>query len=249
MEAARILMATFPSESGADEAVTQLEAMAKAGSIEILEAAVVSRDSDGNPSVRQVNLPRPRSWAGKGALVGGIIGLIFPPTIIGTALVGAGLGAGTAAIARHALKNEELEEAAADLEPGTSAFIAVIDEVWVKEAAKAMAGYQRLAEHALDADTTANLGLISDEAAGIASATAEMTGVDEEGNAVAASLESVTDLDTGATITTGALAVSDGDDVVVSQFAEVDVPDEVPDAMGGYEASLEAGEDEDGEGT
>lgn len=245
MDAARILMATFPTEDGADESVAQLEAMAKAGSIEILEAAVVSRNLEGESSVRQVNLPKPSSWAGKGALVGGIIGLIFPPTIIGTALVGAGLGAGTAAIARHALKNDELEEAAAELEPGTSAFIAIVDEVWVREAAKAMEGYQRLAEHALDADTTANLSLISDEAAGIATATADLTGTDESGNAVAASLESVTDLDTGASVTTGTVAASDGEDVVVADFTEVEVPDEVPDAMGGYEASLEAGDDEE----
>ena len=44
-------MATFPSEDGADKAVEQLEQMAKDGSIEIIEAAVVRRSVDGEASV------------------------------------------------------------------------------------------------------------------------------------------------------------------------------------------------------
>ena len=44
MEATQVVMATFPSEDGAEKAVEQLEDMAKAGSIEIIEAAVISRE-------------------------------------------------------------------------------------------------------------------------------------------------------------------------------------------------------------
>ena len=248
MEATQVVMATFPTEDGAEKAVEQLEAMAKAGSIEIIEAAVINRNAEGETEVRQVSLPSTKSWAGKGALIGGIVGVIFPPAIIGSALIGAGLGAGSAALTKYALKNDELEEAANELEPGTSSFIAVLDQTWVKELAKAMEGYDKLAEHTLDATTAANLEMIADEAAGVAAISGEMYAETEDG-VVAAEVDSVTDLKTGSTYSEGSIVATDGDVVVGESFAELEVPIEVPDAVGGFEADaageLESGEDED----
>lgn len=242
MEATQVVMATFPTESGAEEAVGQLEAMAKAGSIEIIEAAVISRDLEGETSVRQVNLPTAKKWAGKGALIGGIVGVIFPPAVIGSALVGAGIGAGSAALAKYALKNDELEAAANDLEPGTSSFLAVLDQTWVKQLAAAMEGYDKLAEHTLDATTSANLEMISDEAEGVASLSGEAFTETEDG-AIAASVDAVVDLKTGASYVEGDMAATDGEEVVAAGFAELTVPDEVPDAIGGYEASISSEEE------
>jgi uncharacterized membrane protein len=247
MDAVRIMMATFPTTEGATGAVDQLEAMAKAGSIKIVDAAVVSRSLDGSTDVDQVTLPGMASWAGRGALIGGIVGLVFPPAVIGSALVGAGIGATSAAIARHALKNEDLEEAARDLAPGTSAFIAVVEETWVRQMATALEGYERLAEHTLDADTSANLQLIADEAAGIAAASADVVGTDEDGNPVVASMDRITDTDTGISYTTGEAVSTDGEVVVSATTEQLEVPDEVPDAMGGYEALQAEAEDEDDE--
>ena len=243
MDAVEIMMATFPTVDGASEAVGELEGMAKAGTIEIIEAAIVARDHEGNTAVQQVNLPKPGAWAGKGALVGGIIGLVFPPTILAGAIVGAGLGAATGAIAKHALKNDELEAMAAELEPGTSAFLAVVDQTWAKDLAKAMAGYERLAGHTLDADTSANLQVISDEAEGVIATSGSIFTTGEGGEALAAEVESVTDLTTGVTVTGGVIAATDGDEVVVAGLGGVEVPDEMPDAIGGYEAAEEAEEE------
>lgn len=244
MEATQVIMATFPTEDGADAAVAQLEAMAKAGSIEIIEGAVIKRDKDGETTVRQVNLPSAKKWAGKGALIGGIVGLVFPPSIIGTALVGAGIGAGSGALAKHALTNDELVKAAADLDPGTSSFAVIIDQKWAKELAKAMDGYAKLAEHTLEADTTANLEFISDEAAGIAAMSASVASQSEDG-AMAASVDVVSDLSTGATYAEGATVYTDGEVVAGESFQVLEVPDEVPDAVGGYEKSLEESSEEE----
>lgn len=245
MEATQIMMATFPSENGADEAVKQLEQMAGRGSIEIIEAAVIRRAADGETSVEQVNLPSAKKWAGKGALIGGLVGLVFPPAIIGSALVGAGIGAGTGALAHHALANDELKEAAAELEPDTSSFMAVIDQKWAKELAVAMDGYAKLAEHTLDADTAANLEMISDEASGVASLSATVMAQDEEA-VVVSSLEVVEDLETGITAASGGTVYADNEGVVAEGFSAVGIPDEIPDAVGGYEASqkLTEGEEE-----
>jgi uncharacterized membrane protein len=245
MEATQIVMATFPSESGADQAVEQLKQMARDGSIEIIEAAVIRRAADGETSVDQVNLPSAKRWAGKGALIGGLVGLIFPPTIIGSALVGAGIGAGTGAFAKHALANDELMEAAAELEPDTSSFMAVIDQKWAKELAVAMKGYAKLAEHTLDADTAANLEMITDEASGVAAFSGTVMAQDEDA-AVVSSLEVVEDLKTGVTAASGGTVHVDEESVVLEEFQAVAVADEVPDAVGGYEATqaLAEGEEE-----
>ncbi len=242
MDAVEVMMATFPTVDGASGAVAELEVMARAGTIEIIEAAIVARGQDGATAVQQVNLPQPRTWAGRGALVGGIIGLVFPPTILAGALVGAGLGAATGAIAKHALKNDDLEAMAAELEPGTSAFLAVVDQTWAKDLARAMTGYERLAGHTLDADTSANLQVISNEAEGVVATSGSIFTIGEGGEALAAEVESVTDLESGVTVTGGVIAASDGDEVVVGTVEGIEVPDAVPDAIGGYEAA-EAEED------
>ena len=248
MEATQIVMATFPTEDGAAAAAEQLEAMAKAGSIEIIEGAVISRNAEGETSVEQANVPSTKSWAGKGALIGGIIGVIFPPSLIGGALVGAGIGAGSAALTKYALKNDELEAAANELEPGTSQVIAVLDQTWVKELAKAMEGYNKLAEHTLDATTTANLQMIADEAAGVAAMSGEVYDESDEG-VMAGRVDAVADLETGATYAEGGMVATDGESVVAAGFSELDVPGEVPDAVGGFEADaageLETAEEED----
>ncbi len=232
MEATQIVMATFPSENGADQAVEQLKQMASDGSIEIIEAAVIKRAADGETSVEQVNLPSAKKWAGKGALIGGLVGLIFPPTIIGSAL------------AKHALTNDELMEAAAELEPNTSSFMAVIDQKWAKELAVAMEGYAKLAEHTLDADTAANLEMITDEEAGVAAFSGTVMAQDEEA-VVVSSLEVVEDLETGVTAASGGTVYADEEGVVAEGFQAVAVPDEIPDAVGGYEASKELTEGEE----
>ena len=248
MEATQIVMATFPTEDGAAAAAEQLEAMAKAGSIEIIEGAVISRNAEGETSVEQANVPSTKSWAGKGALIGGIIGVIFPPSLIGGALVGAGIGAGSAALTKYALKNDELEAAANELEPGTSQVIAVLDQTWVKELAKAMEGYNKLAEHTLDATTTANLQMIADEADGVAAMSGEVYDESEEG-VMAGRVDAIADLETGTTYAEGGMAATDGESVVAAGFSELDVPGEVPDAVGGFEADaageLETAEEED----
>jgi uncharacterized membrane protein len=95
--------------------------------------------------------------------VNGVIGLIFPPSLIGSALLGAGIGAGSAKIGKETLKSDGLWDAAKELEPGTSVFVAVVEVEWIEKIQKAAADYNKLAEHALDSDTAASLGIVVDE--------------------------------------------------------------------------------------
>ena len=163
VEGFEIMMATFPTEDGASGAMDVLKDMAKDGTVDIVDAAVISRDMDGEVHVKQESVPSVKKWAKRGAIIGGVIGLIFPPSLIGSALLGAGIGAGSGKIGKEALKSDELWDAAKDLEPGTSAFVAVVEDEWIEQMQKAAEGYTKLAEHALDADAAVSLGIIVED--------------------------------------------------------------------------------------
>lgn len=162
-ESYRIMVANYPTEDGASEAMGVLKDMAKDGTIDIIDAAVLTRDADGDVKVKQQSLPSVKKWTKRGAIIGGVIGVIFPPSLIGGALVGAGIGAGSAKVGKEALKSDELWEAAKELEPGTSAFVAVVEDEWIDQIQKAAQGYSKLAEQAIDADEAVQLGIVVED--------------------------------------------------------------------------------------
>ena len=168
-----ILFAVYDDETGAAGAVDSLRAMDKANTIDIIDAATLVKDAEGNTTVKQESLPSVKKGLGVGALIGGAIGLLFPPSIIGAAAIGAGLGAGGAKIAKSALENDELKAAAESLEPGSSAFIAVVENTWVKQVQQAIAGYENFAEHTLDAEASGFIGMIGDDSEALLYGSAE----------------------------------------------------------------------------
>ena len=136
-----------------------------------------------------------------------------------TAALGAGLGAGTAKLAKMALENDDLKEAADSLEPGSSAFIAIVENTWAEKVQDAISGYDKLAEHALDA-----------EAAGVINAVATDDGAEIHGTAVSADGAAVAfDAATDGTTVAGqvtAAAVDEDGNVAVDQVAQVATVDE-----------------------
>lgn len=162
-ESYEILFAAYANEEGAAGAVESLKAMDKAKTINIIDAATLVKQADGTTSVNQESLPSVKRGLGVGALIGGAIGLVFPPSILGAAAIGAGIGAGGAKIAKTALENDELNEAAESLEPGSSAFIAVVENTWVAQLQEVISGYEKLATHTLDAEAAGVIGALSSD--------------------------------------------------------------------------------------
>lgn len=217
-----VMFAVYATEDGAAGAVEALRDMDKAKTIEIVDAATLVKDAEGKTTVKQESLPSVKRGTGIGALIGGAIGLIFPPSIIATAALGAGLGAGTAKLAKMALEDDELKAAAADLEPGTSAFIAVVENTWVEQVSTAIAGYEKLAEHVMDAEAAAVIGALSDEDGG---EVAYGRGFDPEG---AAAFEAATDGETFVGSAVAATTDDDGNIIVAGGFGAVTGLDDSP---------------------
>ena len=86
-----VYIGTYPSEAAARadcEVVKDLHAL---GAVGTYDAAVVSKDAEGKVHVNKDEMAtRHGVWGG--AAVGALVGILFPPSIIGTALVGAAVG-------------------------------------------------------------------------------------------------------------------------------------------------------------
>jgi uncharacterized membrane protein len=81
--------------------------------------------------------------------------LIFPPSIIAGAVVGGGAGGLWGKIRDKGFKDEDLKQIGESLPPGSSAIIAIAEDRMIAQLESGLAGYQRIAKHALSADAAA----------------------------------------------------------------------------------------------
>ena len=91
--AIQVFVAAYQSEDAAGAALKDFRAMHREGSIELIDAAVAVHTADGKVKIEETADPSGKTWGKRGAIAGGVVGLIFPPSIIASALVG-GAGGG-----------------------------------------------------------------------------------------------------------------------------------------------------------
>ena len=95
------------------EAVFDLHA---AGAIGTFDSAVIRKEDDGKVRVTKTEKPTQHgAWTGAG--VGALVGILFPPALIGSAIVGAGAGGLTGHLARG-ISRGDLKELGDELERG-----------------------------------------------------------------------------------------------------------------------------------
>ena len=148
-----LFVLTFESPTGADAMLQNLKALQDDNFIELLDAVIVTKDLSGKVQIRQPLAVGPGKGAAVGAVEGAIIGLLAGP---GGALVGlvsgAITGAATGAAMEAGLPQDDIKALAVDeLEPGDSALLVYVDEVWIdqiEDAARNLAA--NVARHVVD---------------------------------------------------------------------------------------------------
>jgi uncharacterized membrane protein len=130
-----LIVLTFDSPTGADAMLQTLKELQADDFIELLEAVVVTKDSRGKVEVRQPLNVGPGRGAAFGAVSGAVIGLLGGPGGAVVGLVsGAVTGAATAAAIEAGVPKAGIESLAVDeLEPGESALLVYLDEVWIDQ--------------------------------------------------------------------------------------------------------------------
>jgi len=150
-----VFVATYDTEDGAAAAAKAFEAAERDGAIDLIDAAVIVHTADGKVKFEESADPSGKKWAKRGAIAGGVVGLIFPPSIILSAAVGGGAGGLWGKIRDKGFKDEDLKEIGNSLPPGSSAIIAVAEDRMVEQLERALGGYEKIAKHAVSAEAAA----------------------------------------------------------------------------------------------
>ncbi len=152
------LVAAFYAESAkAQEKLTVLQKMAEGGAIQLLDAAVMTKTIDGKLKItEQAELTSKKAAIG-GALAGGLLAIIFPPSMLALGAVGAAAGAAFGHFTDQGFDNNLLQEIGENLPAGGSALVAVIEEIWLERLSTAIEGYADLSRFTLDAEAGARL--------------------------------------------------------------------------------------------
>jgi len=129
------------------EAVFDLHA---AGAIGTFDSAVIRKEDDGKVRVTKTEKPTQHgAWTGAG--VGALVGLVFPPALIGSAIVGAGAG-GLIGHLRGGVSRDDLKELGDALEEGNAAVIVIGESKIEEQLEKATQRANKLIEKQIDAD-------------------------------------------------------------------------------------------------
>lgn len=129
------------------EAVFDLHAL---GAIGTFDSAVIRKEEDGKVRVTKTEKPTQHgAWTGAG--VGALVGILFPPALIGSAVVGATAG-GLIGHLSGGISRSDLKELGDELEAGNAAVIVFGESKIEEQLEKAMERADRLIEKQIDAD-------------------------------------------------------------------------------------------------
>jgi uncharacterized membrane protein len=129
------------------EAVFDLHAL---GAIGTFDSAVIRKEDDGKVRVTKTEKPTQRgAWTGAG--VGALVGILFPPALIGSAVVGATAG-GVIGHLRGGISRGDLKELGDELEAGNAAVIVIGESKVEEQLEKALARANKVIEKQVDAD-------------------------------------------------------------------------------------------------
>lgn len=135
----RVLTATFPTQGGATLAARHLQEMEKEGLLDVENTVTINKSAADKIDFHEYTGGDARKGAGIGALVGGVVGLIFPPSILATTALGAAVGGMTGAMRGDKFDSAEIKALAEDLQPGQSMLVTVVDPKWTTEVEAALA--------------------------------------------------------------------------------------------------------------
>jgi uncharacterized membrane protein len=145
-----LIVADFADTATAWEAYEALEAVEDGHSVAIEGVVVVKRDADGKLEVQKATDHSTKSGL-KWGIVGGVaLGLIFPPSIIGSAAALGAVGAATGKIRQLHHKGQLADELEDSIEPGHSGILALVSDPGVVEIRKALATADAIVEGAID---------------------------------------------------------------------------------------------------
>ena len=122
-----LLIAAYDDEASASANFTAIKHV---DDVAVVAAVVLSRDADGEVAVKEHGGGLISRGTAIGAVGGLVVGLFAPPLLL-SGIVGAGIGAGVAKIAKHHEEKKLGVEAEEWLPADSSAIVAVVDDLYL----------------------------------------------------------------------------------------------------------------------
>ena len=145
-----LIAADFADVDVALEAYQALKDVEDGATVKIEGVVVVKRDDAGKLDVQKVTDHSTREGLGWGAVGGAVVGILFPPSILGSVLV-VGAGGGIIGKLRERHHKKELAEGLQDaIEPGHSGIIALVSDPGEVKIRKALEKADKIVEKAVD---------------------------------------------------------------------------------------------------
>ena len=145
-----LFVADFSDTDAAWHAYETLKSVEDGRSVEIEGVLVVKRDADGTLEVQKATDHSTKHGLRWG-LVGGVaLGVLFPPSILGSAAVLGAAGAAAGKVRQRHHHNEIEAELADSIAPGHSGILALVSDPGVVEIRKALDMADAIVERAID---------------------------------------------------------------------------------------------------
>jgi uncharacterized membrane protein len=136
-----ILVFSFADTHTADEVVNELKASQKLGGYKVVAEAVVIREADGSVHIHEPG--EGGKGATIGAVVGGAIGLLGGPVgVLWLAAAGGALGGVAGHFAGRSIPADDLKKIGEQLQPNSSAFLALVEDTDAEAVLNSMSGIQ-----------------------------------------------------------------------------------------------------------
>jgi uncharacterized membrane protein len=118
-----IFIGTYPDEAQAKDDYRVVKDLHSAGAVGTYDAAVVTKAANGKVHVNKDEMAT-RHGAWGGAAAGAVVGILFPPSIVGTALVGAAIG-GVGGHLWRGMSRADVKELGDIIDDGQAALVVV----------------------------------------------------------------------------------------------------------------------------
>jgi uncharacterized membrane protein len=145
-----LYVAAYLDADAAQEDWDALKKLANDDVIEVEGLILVSRGDDGKIKVED-DFHTAAKGAAWGAVGGALVGLIFPPSLLAGALVGAGAGLGIGGLVSHGEKADIKADVEDALPLDSSGIVALFDEKWATEVEKALPKATKVTKDEVDA--------------------------------------------------------------------------------------------------
>jgi len=145
-----LLVADFSDTDTAWAAYEQLMAIEDGATVEIEGVIVVKRDTDGKLEVQKATDHSTKSGLKWGVVGGVVLGVIFPPSILGSAVALGAVGAATGKARELHHRSELADQLETAIAPGHSGLVALVSDPGAVEIRNAMATADAIVSHAVD---------------------------------------------------------------------------------------------------